>query len=222
LIDRYDWAGGTEAMLRFGPATHPVVVAVLPPFEEANRTRTLLVTVLRRLAEQGIAGALPALPGQGESLLPTEDATLADWRAAFAAAVTALPQPCFSLSVRAGALIDAEAPVTARWSLSPQSGAELRRELQRVRRAAGGPDPAAGEVTEVAGNRISAALWEELAHAETGTIDRIVRLEGDARPADARLPQPPPWRRSEPNCDPALVEALVADITRWVRAWRGA
>jgi thioredoxin reductase len=40
MIDRYDWAGGSEAMLRFGPATGPIVVLALPLFEEANRTRT--------------------------------------------------------------------------------------------------------------------------------------------------------------------------------------
>ncbi|RYD50253.1 MAG: hypothetical protein EOP60_12200, partial [Sphingomonadales bacterium] len=59
MIDHYDWAGGREAMLRFGPATGPVVIAALPLFEEANRTRTFVVTLLRALAERGIAGALP-------------------------------------------------------------------------------------------------------------------------------------------------------------------
>ncbi|HWU71836.1 MAG TPA: hypothetical protein VN137_00025, partial [Sphingomonas sp.] len=73
MIDHYDWAGGREAMMRFGPATGPVVVAVLPLFEEANRTRTFVSGVLRRLAARDIAGALPDLPGQGESLVPTEN-----------------------------------------------------------------------------------------------------------------------------------------------------
>jgi hypothetical protein len=222
LIDQYDWAGGSEAMLRFGPAECPVVVVALPPFEEANRTRTLMVSVLRRLAEDGIAGALPDLPGQGESLLPTEGATLVDWRAAFTAAVATLPRPSFSLSLRAGALIDAGAPVAARWSLSPQTGAELLRELQRVARAAGATGSSSSETVEIAGNRISATLLEELAQAEVGEIDRCVRLEGDARAADLRLPFPPPWRRAEPESDPELVEALAADIARWVRAWPGA
>ena len=59
MIDHYDWAGGREAMLRFGPAGGPVVVAALPLFEEANRTRSFVVTILRLLAARGIAGALP-------------------------------------------------------------------------------------------------------------------------------------------------------------------
>jgi hypothetical protein len=222
VIDRYDWAGGTEAMLRFGPAAGPVVVLALPPFEEANRTRTLMVSVLRRLGEQGIAGALPDLPGQGESLLSTEAATLRDWRAAFAAAVETLPQPRFGLSLRGGALIDADAPLAARWSLSPQTGPELLRELNRIARAADGPGGPAGDVVEIAGNRIASGLLDELCSAGAGVIDRSVRLEGDARPADIRLPHPPPWRRAEPDCDAALVDALAADMAQWVRAWPGA
>ncbi len=39
-------------MLRFGPADGLVVVAALPLFEEANRTRAFMVTILRALAER--------------------------------------------------------------------------------------------------------------------------------------------------------------------------
>ena len=273
MIDRYDWPGGTEAMLRFGPATGPVVVLALPPFEEANRTRTLMVSVLRQLAEAGIGGAIPDLPGQGESLVATEDATLADWRAAFAACVATLPQPRFAASIRAGALVDGQADVQARWSLSPQTGAELSRELHRTARSAGtaegvrpfgmtqgtsghnripaeagiqgqaeqrlseqshpGVLPAqehgggAGEdaaeaAIEIAGNRIGLRLLDALTGADIGTPDRIVRLESDARAADHRLPYPPPWRRAEPDANPALAQALAADIADWVRTWRAA
>ena len=273
MIDRYDWPGGTEAMLRFGPATGPVVVLALPPFEEANRTRTLMVSVLRRLADVGIGGVLPDLPGQGESLAATEDATLADWRTAFAACVATLPQPRFTASIRAGALLDGEADVQARWSLSPQTGAELLRELHRTARSAGKPEGAgasrdaqptsahnripaqagiqgqaeqrlseqrhprllpaqehgdgvregaAGAAVEIAGNRIGLRLLDALAGADIGPPDRIVRLESDARAADRRLPYPPPWRRAEPDADPALAQALAADIADWVRTWRGA
>src|ERR1700741_3511005 len=69
VIDHYDWAGGREAMLRFGPDTGPVVIAVIPLFEEANRTRAFIVTILRALAGLGIASAVPDLPGTGESLM---------------------------------------------------------------------------------------------------------------------------------------------------------
>ena len=62
MIGHYDWAGGREALWRFGPDTGLVVVAALPLFEEANRTRTFVVTVMRMLAKRGIAGVLPDLP----------------------------------------------------------------------------------------------------------------------------------------------------------------
>ncbi|MFV0624581.1 hypothetical protein ACBY01_11300 [Sphingomonas sp. ac-8] len=217
MIQAYDWRGGSEAMVRFGPAAAPVVVVALPPFEEANRTRTLAVAMLRALAEDGIAGALPDLPAQGESLLPTEAACLADWRAAFTAAVETLPQPRFALSIRAGALIDGEAAVHGRWSLSPQTGAELVRELHRIRRAGEAAEIPSDAIAEVAGNRIAAALLDDLASAKSGGIDRTLRLDGDARAADHRLPFPPPWRRAEPDCDAALARALAADVAHWVR-----
>src|SRR6187551_1263766 len=73
LNDQYDWPGGREAMLRFGPATGPVVIAVMPLFEEANRTRAFMVALLRALAERGVASVLPDLPGTGESLIETEN-----------------------------------------------------------------------------------------------------------------------------------------------------
>src|SRR3546814_8507695 len=76
MIGRYGWAGGTEERLRFGPDTGPVVVLALPLFEEANRTRAFAVTMLRALAERGVASVLPDLPGQGESLVPLHDMTI--------------------------------------------------------------------------------------------------------------------------------------------------
>ena len=97
-------------MLRFGPDTGPVVVVALPLFEEANRTRAFAVTILRALAERGIAGALPDLPGQGESLLPTHETDLAKLRTGFAAAVASLTGPTFTATSTA----KASSPVRSR------------------------------------------------------------------------------------------------------------
>jgi hypothetical protein len=206
VIDHYDWEGGREAMLRFGPATGPVVVAALPLFEEANRTRTFVVTILRALAERGVASALPDLPGQGESLTPTEAATIADMRAAFAA----VPGD-YSLAIRSGALLDA-GERKGRWHLAPQQGAELLRELNRLR-SAGGAD-------NFGGNRLSATLLAEL-EAATAAEARVVRPEPDAKPADLKVPGAPLWRRAEPDNDPALADLLADDIAAWVRACEG-
>lgn len=213
-------------MLRFGPDTGPIVVVALPLFEEANRTRAFAVTILRALAERGIAGVLPDLPGQGESLLPTHQTDLAKLRAAFAAAVASLNAPAFTLAIRSGALLDSDAAVTARTHLSPMTGADLRRELIRARQASaresGEPfDPAsldtATDSVELAGNLVSPALLAQLNDA-TPSLEqtRTVRLATEAKPADAKLPGTPLWRRAEPDNDPAFAQAVTDDIVHWI------
>jgi hypothetical protein len=206
MISHYDWPGGREAMLRFGPADGPVVVVALPLFEEANRMRTFTVTLLRALAARGIGGALPDLPGQGESLISTHGATIADMRRAFAA----IPGD-YTLAIRSGALLDA-GERKGRWHLAPQQGPELRRELDRL--------AAAGSAGDFGGNILSPALLAELESAQTAPA-RVVRLESDARPADLKLPGPPLWRRAEPDNDPAFAETLADDIAAWIRMCEG-
>ncbi|AQR72533.1 hypothetical protein [Sphingomonas sp. LM7] len=213
MIDHYDWAGGREAMLRFGPATGPVIVAALPLFEEANRTRAFTVTILRALAERGIAGALPDLPGQGESLVATESVRLGDLRDAFAAAARHCGPPGYTLGIRSGALLDATTLPRGRWHLAPSTGPELLRELERLHQAGGGND--------YGGNRVSPALLGELETAGIAAQNRTIRLETDARPADLKVPGSPLWRRAEPDNDPALAGRLADDIAAWVRTCEG-
>lgn len=217
MIDRYDWPGGSEALWRFGPATGPVVLLLLPPFEEANRTRTFAVGLLRALAARDIGAMLPDLPGQGESLLPTEAATLAVWRSAVAALVAASDRPVVTAAIRAGALLDHDAAVVGRWHLAPQSGARLLRELARI-----GIDRAT-DIAEVGGNRLSTALLAELEAATPASTQplRTVRLGTDPGPADRRIDAAPLWRRSEPGDDPVLADVLADDLAAWSRACVG-
>lgn len=213
-------------MLRFGPAEGPVVVAALPLFEEANRTRAFVVTILRALAERGIAGALPDLPGQGESPLPTHAASLDKLRSAFAAALASLDRPAFSLAIRSGALLDAAATPVGRYHLSPMTGADLRRELIRARQASAREageafDPAtidtATEPVELAGNLIAPKLLADLAVAKPSEAAlRTVRLETEAKPADAKLPGSPLWRRAEPDNDRTFAQSVADDIAAWI------
>jgi hypothetical protein len=212
VIDRYDWAGGNEAMLRFGPDQGPVAVAALPLFEEANRTRAFVVTILRRLADLGIAGALPDLPGTGESLVPTSAMKLADLRAAFAAATRAAGSRVFSLAIRSGTLIDTNVALAGRWHFAPQSGPELRRELGRIRSTGAGGD--------FGGNILSDALLDELEGAAPAP-GRVVRLATDAKDAALHVPGAPLWRRAEPDNDAGLAERLAQDIAAWVRTCAG-
>ena len=217
-IDHYDWAGGREAMLRFGPDTGPLLVAALPLFEEANRTRTFTVTLLRALAARGIASVLPDVPGQGESTVPLTDLTVLR----IATALEAVTDRCldqgrrtYALGIRSGALLDGAAHRKARWHFAPQTGDELARTLLRTWRAAGHtsrhPDP-----IEIAGNLIPQALLASLRAATGVPADRVVRLMTDPAEADRKIDAAPLWRRSEPGNDLALVEILADDIAAWL------
>lgn len=209
-IRHYDWAGGREAMLRFGPDRGPVVVAALPFFEEANRTRAAMVDVLRRLAARGIRAVLPDLPGTNESLLPTSDATLAMWREAFASACAHVGGPVHSMAWRAGALVDGEADVASRWYLAPQTCDGVVRELRRLRRSGGGDD--------AGGNEVSDVMFAQLAGAQPTTSGamRVVRLESDPRAADRKLPGAPLWRAAEPTSNADLQALIAEDVAGWI------
>jgi hypothetical protein len=232
LIDRYDWAGGHEAMLRFGPANGPVVVAALPLFEEANRTRAFVVTILRLLSARGIASALPDLPGTGESEIETEQARLSHWISGFAAATKTLRTSHDSVHVvalRGGALVDRDAVAESRWYFAPLPGARVIRDLGRVALAAAKEagtafDPATltlpGPPVEIAGNRLPRDLLAELAAAEPTSTGRLrtVRLASDPAAADRHVAGTPLWRRSEPGNDIALATLLADDIAGWIAA----
>ena len=210
-IVHYDWPGGREAMLRFGPDHGPTVIAALPLFEEANRTRGAIVDVLRRLASKGIGSALPDLPGIGESLVATSAATLFGWRAAFAAAAATLRRPVHVLAWRGGALVDTEAAVASRWYLTPVTGAGTMRELRRAQAAS-------ADKELFVGNALSAGLIAELEHAclPASEHKRILRLETDPRPADAKIPGRPLWRAAEPTTDDALQAVIADDVAAWI------
>ncbi|MCP3730177.1 hypothetical protein M9978_07015 [Sphingomonas sp. MG17] len=218
-------------MLRFGPDAGPVVIAALPLFEEANRTRAFTVTILRALAERGIAGALPDLPSQGESVRPTHETTLPILREGFAAAAASLGRPAFSLTIRSGALLDAAAALTGRYHLSPMTGADLRRELVRARQASaresGQPFDAASidtaaDPVELAGNMIATQLLRELTDAvPVALATRTVRLETEAKPADAKLSGSPLWRRAEPDNDIDFAARVADDIAAWIETCAG-
>ena len=227
-IDHYDWSGGREALLRFGPDTGPVVILTLPLFEEANRTRTFAVGLLRRLAERGIAGLLPDVPGQGESLVPLAGLSVPR----MAGALTALTHHCldngrraYAVGIRSGALLDTRAPCSGRWHLAPQDGDSLLRDLYRTWRAAGndGDQPAmmyGADAVEIAGNVLSPDLLTSFSAATPfdlpGIPRRVVRLSSDPAPADRHIDAAPLWRRAEPGHDPALADLLADDLAAWV------
>jgi hypothetical protein len=234
VIAHYDWRGGREAMLRFGPADAPVVVIALPPFEEANRLRALAVTVARRLADQGFGAAVPDLPGTGESLIDIAAARLGDWQQAFAAASASAGETRLIASLRAGALFDGDENAIGHWRLSPQDGTRLLRELIRTRIAGlreDGREATTAMLTEAAkqdgielsGHWLTPALFGDLEQAAPMPVPRLrtVRLGGDAQPADHLIEAAPLWRRAEPDNNLQLAHILADDIANWVKTCRG-
>ena len=232
-IDHYEWSGGREAMLRFGPATGPVAIVALPLFEEANRTRAFAVSLCRALAKRGVASLLPDLPGQGESLAPLETLSVLELQKAYDALI-AVPdregRRRYGVGIRSGALLDAIGPLFGRWHLAPQDGVDLLRDLTRMqqmevgqsgaRDANVGGDRAADAPVRIGGNLISASMLTELAEmtpSDGGDIPRrIVRLDTDLKLADRHVPGAPLWRRAEPDNDPALAALLADDIADWI------
>jgi hypothetical protein len=200
-----------------GRAVRVLVVPAL--FEEANRTRRMVVEALRRLDAAGIDAVLPDLPGCNESLAAFADQTLECWRAAMAAAATHFAAT-HVLTVRGGALV---APSSlSGWALDPAKGASLLRQLLRARalasREAGRPEGAADLLETgrahglyLAGYPCSAAL--------------IAGLEAAAAPAghwraiaQAELGGGALWLRSEPGEDPGQSERLAAIVAAEIAA----
>ncbi len=230
-IEQYEWSGGREAVLRFGPDEGPLVILALPLFEEANRTRAFGVTLLRALAARGIGGMLPELPAQGESSVPTEQTTLFQLREAIEAVVDRAlgdGRICHAVGIRSGALLDAFALFSGRWHLAAQQGEDVLRDLLRLGKASGemrreadahGLIGAASPV-RIAGNAISAAMAADLQCADTydqpGVPLRTVRLRTDPSAADIKVDGPPLWRRAEPDNDPAFAALLADDIAVWI------
>ncbi len=215
-FDTYDWSGGREAMLRFGPDTGPIVIAALPLFEEANRTRQFLVTILRALAARGIGSVLPDFPGTGESIVVTGEARLRDQRTACTELAQQLGRNTYGISIRSGAIFDTNAALAGRWQLSAQTGEDLLRELGRTRVAS---RAARASETEYGGNTLSREVLADLRDATSYAGDgrlRGVRLESDPRDADVKYAASPLWRRSEPDNDTALAQILADDISHWI------
>lgn len=240
-IDSYEWNGGREAMLRWGPADGPVVVVALPLFEEANRTRAFAASICRGLAELGVGSVLPDLPGQGESERPICDFSVLDLQSAYEEAVgqAGLNFGAYGVGIRSGALLDALGLLAARWHFAPQTGAELLQELRRLHHLATGralhndhwwfdgilPEDTPDPPIEIAGNLIGARLLTDLVvkepFHEEGIARRVVRLTSDTREADRKVDGPPLWRRAEPGNDVALAQTLAGDIVDWIAACGG-
>lgn len=224
-FETYEAAGRREWMMRIGGEGTADVLVLTPFFHEGNRVRTLASALMRALARRGLSSALPDLPGCGESAEPLPTGIEA-WRDAAAAAHEASGARV-TLAIRTGALLDTVVPAARRWRLSPATGASLLRDLVRSRavdaRESGGHETVAEIVSRariegslLAGYRVRATLFRSLETAEPAAeASRTVRLCGDARPADARIPGPLLWRQPEPSFETGFIAALAEDFASW-------
>jgi alpha-beta hydrolase superfamily lysophospholipase len=203
--------GREEWATRMGASVARPILFVPPLFEEMNRTRALIVGIMRRLAARGHGCWLPDLKGTGESRHPLDSVLWDDWRhdvmSAAAHVERAAGLPPLIASLRGGGLIDDGAAGIGWWRLAPVAGASLVRDMVRAGLAG----------VEWAGYVPSAELRGRLEDAlpVDQTPLRVVRLASDAGAADAKLAGPALWRRSEPGNSNELAEAVVADIAAW-------
>ena len=228
MIGQYRFGGEAEYCLAFNRERAKRVMLIAPLFDEANRTRRLLVQTMRQLDTLGVDSALPDLPGQNESRVPQEDADPALWRAALAACA-AEHGVSQIVSLRGGALLDHFDGAERVWRLAPAKGAQLLRTMIRTRIASDKEsglatsfselmDRARAEGIELAGNRLSPAMVSGLDQAapEERLPVHLARLEGDSQPADSHIPGSPLWLRAEPGEDAVMAEAMARDIAGWL------
>ncbi len=210
--DHYRTDGHDEWLMGIGSPNAPAILFVPPLFEELNRTRALIATIMRRVAARGYGCWLPDLPGTGESERRLERLSWDQWRAAVRAAADQVGRgnPLAGVaSIRGGALLDDVAPAICSWRFAPVAGASLVRDLNRAGLAAGGGN---------AGYELAPNMVGPLDLAEPHPVDspRLVRLESDRGEADLKLEGPALWRRSEPESSPSLAASLSDDLANWV------
>ena len=217
-FERYRTGNDAEWMMRIGSPGGPAILVLPPLFEELNRTRALLASVMRDLGRRGYRCWLPDLPGCGESMRPLEQCGWADWRAAArdcGRAVAAAAGRYVSVSLRGGCLLDDASGAEAHWRLAPVAGASLARDLVRSALLhVGQTDDQARLAGYPASDDLLASI--ERAVPEGGPV-RTVRLRHDRAPSDGTLPGPPLWRRSEPQNSAELSQAMASDIDEWCR-----
>ncbi|HST37408.1 MAG TPA: hypothetical protein VLK25_12365 [Allosphingosinicella sp.] len=209
--DREEW------LMRIGREHAPAILFVPPLFEEMNRTRALLVAVMRAVAAKGQTAWLLDLSGTGESERALGEASWADWRhdvTSAAAHIAEKARKPLLASLRGGALLDDSAEARGWWRFAPLDGAALVRDMVRSGLAGG---------VEWAGYAPSAAMKSALEAAVPARVSplRTARLATDRAEADAKLEGPALWRRSEPGNSAELAGAIAADLVKWSRICAG-
>ncbi len=216
----YHFDGHDEHVLCFGAGASRRILIIPPLFDEMNRCRRMLVQAMRGLAERGTGSFLVDLPGCNESLAALENQNLSTWREAVSTAAAQLGATHIA-SLRGGALVDDGAPDLRHWRLAPAKGSSLLKTMIRTRIAG---DKEAGKTTseaalieaaktgpiELAGNMLGPAMVEELASTEPAEVAQPTLRALGQDIAGSTL-----WLRAEPQDDPAMSDAIAADLHQW-------
>ncbi len=129
--------------MRFGRGHAHQILIVPPLFDEANRTRRMLVQTMRMLDKAGVGSLLIDLPGCNESRQGLQQQSLDIWRQAVGECAGQCAATHIA-SLRGGALVDDGAADLPHWRLAPAKGASLLKTMIRTRIAG---DKEAGKVT---------------------------------------------------------------------------
>jgi hypothetical protein len=224
LSQAYQTAQTNEFCLCFGERSADKRILIIPPlFEEMNRIRRVLVSAMRILAENGIASALPDLPGCNESQIELRTQNLSSWRNAMRDAA-ALFSITHIASMRGGGLIDDIYEDLPHWRLAPVKGEALLKSMVRTRIAG---DKEAGLNTtsdalilqaqtddiELAGNILGPKMVADLAISVPAELANLqLRTIGDGPDMIAGKAL---WLRAEPQDDPEFAAAIAQDIAQW-------
>ena len=219
MIAAWPSPSGDEYAIAFdrGRAERLLVLPAL--FDEANKTRHLLIETMRRLDGAGVDGFLPDLPGCNESAAPLAIQTLHSWRDA-AQAAAAHFAATHVLTVRAGALL--APPALAGWRYAPLGGPSLLRALLRSRTISaseaglgetgeGLAEIGRAEGIELAGYRIGAEMFRALETAALPDSGKLREIDQGTVGGGG------PWLRAEPGFEPAQADALAALVTLELR-----
>lgn len=198
---------GSELAFQLGAEHRLQLVFLEPLFEEANRCRRLITTIMRALDLAQIGSAIVTLPGTGESVTSVSTVTISDWREA-AASIKADA----IASLRGGSLFDNDIKAKCYWRFAPETGNRIVRDLKRVMQDN-------GDKPLYAGHPLSTVFLDALETATPSPVPKLrtVRLESDAADADLKIPGNPLWRRAEPGEDPELAALLAADLAQWIK-----
>ncbi|MEZ5688856.1 MAG: hypothetical protein R3E21_08775 [Caenibius sp.] len=209
-----DLSGQTapEYALRYLHQRKGCLLVIPPLFDEANKLRYFLGSVMRLLNRAGIGSVMPDFPGVNESLQPLETQTLAHWQNCANAAATHF-SATHVLTVRASAIL--APPGLSGWRYAPLPAANALRTMLRARvvmsREAGREETQSrlaerGRVAglELAGHHIGPQMFAEMESARLPDSGRLADVDQQTVGGSGL------WLRAEPDHDPAQAEALAA------------